>query len=233
MGNTGFRIYHQFERPSRSLVDAFKGIPVANIADTMNRTFCIGGKIRPYNTQPLIGTAFTVKTRPGDNLLLNKAIDMASPGDVIVVDAQGDTNNALMGELMAAWAQNHGIAGFIIDGAIRDAGFIREMTMPVYAAGVTPAGPYKDGPGEINTLISCGGVTVRPGDILIGDEDGVVVIDPKDAEEILEKAHKTVLYEEKAMAAIEKGIWERAWVDKALLDKGCEMIDQSTVQASK
>ena len=225
MGNTGFRIYHQFERPSRSLVDAFKDIPVANIADTMNRTSCIGGKIRPYNTQPLIGSAFTVKTRPGDNLLLNKAIEMASPGDVIVVDAQGDTNNALMGELMAIWAQNRGIAGFVLDGAIRDAGFIKQMTMPVYAAGVTPAGPYKDGPGEINTPISVGGVTVRPGDILIGDDDGIVVINPKDAKEILVKARKTVAYEEKVMADIENGIWDRTWIDKALHDKGCEFID--------
>ncbi|MDM5213240.1 RraA family protein [Peribacillus sp. NJ4] len=225
MGNTGFRIYNQFERPPRSLVDAFTGIPVANIADNMNRTFCIGGEIRPYNVQPLIGSAFTVKTRPGDNLLLNKAIDMASPGDVIVVEAQGDTTNALMGELMVAWAQNRGIAGFVIDGAIRDAGVIRQMTMPVYASGVTPAGPYKDGPGEINTPISCGGVTVRPGDILIGDEDGVVVINPKDAREILENARKTVIKEEKVMADIRNGIWDRTWIDKALHDKGCEFVD--------
>ncbi|MCO0599975.1 RraA family protein [Peribacillus butanolivorans] len=225
MGNTGFRIYNQFERPPRSLVDAFSGIPVANIADNMNRTFCIGGGIRPYNVKPLIGSAFTVKTRPGDNLLLNKAIDMASPGDIIVVEAQGDTTNALMGELMVAWAQNRGIAGFVIDGAIRDAGVIRQMTMPVYAAGVTPAGPYKDGPGEINSSISCGGVTVRPGDILIGDEDGVVVINPKDAREILENARKTVTKEEKVMAGIRNGIWDRTWIDKTLRDKGCEFVD--------
>ncbi|MGW9018580.1 RraA family protein [Priestia megaterium] len=225
MGNIGFRIYSDFQRPPRNLVNAFGDIPVANIADNMNRTFCIGGKIKSYNSAPLVGTAFTVKTRPGDNLILNKAIDMASPGDVIVVEAQSDTTNALIGELMIAWAQERGIAGFVIDGAIRDAATIKEMTIPVYAAGVTPSGPYKDGPGEINTPISCGGVTVRPGDILIGDQDGIVVINPKDATELLENARKTVSKEEKVMADIKKGVWDRKWIDEALHSKGCEFLD--------
>ncbi|MFD1777616.1 RraA family protein [Fredinandcohnia salidurans] len=224
-GNAGFRIHSEFERPPRNLVDAFKGIPVANIADNMNRTFCIGRKIRPYNTAPLIGCAFTVKTRLGDNLLLHKAIDLGSPGDVIVVDGQGDTTNALIGELMITWAQKRGIVGFIIDGAIRDAGVIKQMSIPVYAAGVTPAGPYKDGPGEINIPISCDGVTINPGDILVGDDDGVVVINPKDAPEILEKARKTVAKEAEIMAAIKNGTWDRTWVDAALREKGCEFID--------
>jgi RraA family protein len=225
MGNIGFRIHKLIERPSRSLVEAFSGIPVANIADSINRTFCINGKIRPFNEAKLIGTAFTVKTRPGDNLLLNKAIDMAAPGDVIVVDAQGDTTNSLIGELMITWAGRRGVAGFIIDGAIRDAGIIKTMSIPVYAAGVTPAGPYKDGPGEINVPISCGGVTVKPGDILIGDEDGVVVIDAKGAPEILELAKKTVIKEEGMITDIQNGTWDRTWVDKFLHDKGCEFLD--------
>lgn len=224
MANVGFSIHSQIERPPRSLVDAFRGIPVANIADNMNRTFCIGRKIRPFNTAPLIGCAFTVKTRPGDNLLLHKAIDMAFPGDIIVVDGQGDTTNALIGELMITWAQLRGVGGFIIDGAIRDAGVIKAMSIPVYAVGVTPAGPYKDGPGEINIPISCGGVTVKPGDILVGDEDGVVVINPKDAPEILQNARKTVAKEADVMAAIKNGIWDRTWVNKTLSEKGCEFV---------
>lgn len=224
MANVGFRINGQFERPPRNLVEAFKNIPVANIADNMNRSYCIGRKIRPYNTTPLLGCAFTVKTRPGDNLLLHKAIDLANPGDVIVVDGQGDTTNALIGELMITWAQLRGVGGFIIDGAIRDAGVIKQMSIPVYAAGVTPAGPYKDGPGEINIPIACEGVTFKPGDILVGDEDGVVVINPKDAPEILQKARKTVEKEAKVMAAIKNGIWDRTWVDKTLREKGCEFI---------
>ena len=209
MANIGFRIFSQFERPDRSLVEAFIGVPVANIADNMNRSFCIAGKIRPFNTAPLIGTAFTVKTRPGDNLLLHKAIDMAMPGDVIVVDGQGDTNNSLTGGLMITWAQSRGVAGFVIDGAIRDVGAIKHLAIPVYAAGVTPAGPYKDGPGEINVPVSCGGVIVKPGDILVGDEDGVVVIDPIEAQKILDKARQTVEKEAGIMEDIKMGKWDR------------------------
>jgi regulator of RNase E activity RraA len=223
--NVGFRIYSKIARPPRELVEGFAGIPVANIADNMNRTSCVGARIRPMNSTPLLGTAFTVKSRSGDNLLLNKAIDMAAPGDVIIVDASGETGNSIIGEMMITWAQQRGIAGFIIDGAIRDAGFIKKMSYPVYAAGVTPKGPYKDGPGEINVSVSCGGVVVNPGDIIVGDEDGVVVIDPKDASVLLGKAKATVIKETSMIESIKNKTWDRTWVDEVLLDKGCEYLD--------
>lgn len=225
MSNIGFRIYSKIDRPPRELVEGFAGIPVANIADCMNRLSCIDAKIRPMNSAKLLGTAFTVKTRPGDNLMLHKAMDMAEPGDVLVIDAQGDTTNSIVGELMTLWMQGRGIAGLIVDGAIRDRGAIREMDFPVYAAGVQPNGPYKDGPGEINVPVSCGGVIVKPGDILVGDEDSVVVIDPKDAAELLEKAKQTVAKEALIMEDIKAKKWDRTWVDKALRDKGCEFVD--------
>lgn len=224
MSNPGFRIYNDIKRPSKEWIEAFSEIPVANIADNMNRSFCIGGSIRPYNTKPLAGSAFTVKTRPGDNLLLNKAIDQAIPGDVIIVEGQGSLTNALMGDLMAEWAHRRGIAGLIIDGAIRNAEDIKTMDIPVYAVGVTPAGPYKSGPGEINTPISCGGVQVSPGDILIGDQDGIVVINPKDATDLLENSRATMLKEGKMLNDIKNGSWDRDWVDRMLQEKGCEVI---------
>jgi RraA family protein len=223
--NVGFRIYSKIVRPSRELVEGFSGIPVANIADNMNRTSCVGARIRPMNNTPLLGTAFTVKSRSGDNLLLNKAIDMAAPGDVIIVDASGETGNSIIGEMMITWAQQRGIAGFIIDGAVRDAGIIKKMSIPVYAAGVTPKGPYKDGPGEINVSVSCGGVVVNPGDIVVGDEDGIVVIDPKDAPVLLGKAKATVVKERGMIESIKNKTWDRTWVDKVLRDKECEYID--------
>lgn len=226
MSNTGFRIYTKINRPPHHIVEGFAGIPVANIADNMNRSFCINAKICPLNDAPLLGTAFTVKTRPGDNLLLHKAIDLAEAGDVIVVAGDGELTNALIGELMIAWAQERGIAGFVIDGAVRDADTLKKLTIPVYAAGITPKGPYKDGPGEINVPVSVGGVVVKPGDILVGDADGIVVIDPKEAAEILEKAKATIAKEAEIMRTIKAGTWERAWVDKALKDKGCEFIDE-------
>ncbi len=225
MSNIGFRIHSKIDRPNRELVEGFAGIPVANIADNMNRMSCMNSRIRPMNSVPLLGTAITVKTRPGDNLLLYKAIDMAQPGDIIVVDAQGDLTNSITGELMITLMQELGISGLIVDGAIRDLGAIKEMDFPVYAAGVQPKGPYKDGPGEINVPISCGGVVVNPGDILVGDDDAVVAILPKDAPELLKKAKATVAKEAGIMESIKNNKWDRSWVDKVLREKDCEFID--------
>jgi RraA family protein len=225
MPAVGFRVKTTFQRPPRDLIDGFAGLPVANIADCMSRTFCIDARIRPVNAAPLLGPAFTVKARPGDNLLLHKAIDLAAPGDIVVVDGQGDLANSLIGELMIRWSMRRGIGGFIIDGAVRDVAFLKSLRLPVYAAGVMPAGPYKEGPGEINMPVSCGGVTVHPGDILVGDEDGVVVISPADAPDILSKARAKSQDERKTIEEIAGGTWDRTWVDKALAAKGCQIIE--------
>jgi RraA family protein len=225
MSNVGLRIYTKISRPSKALIEGFAGLPVSNIADMMNRMFCLDATIRPMNSAPLLGPAFTVKARAGDNLLLHKALDMAQPGDILVVDAQSDLSNSILGELMALWAKKRGIGGIVIDGAIRDIGALKKMDIPIYAAGITPAGPYKDGPGEINGSISCGGVVINPGDILVGDEDGVVVIKPEDAPELLKKAKAKYLAEQKTMKDIEDLKWDRAWIDKGLQDRGCEYID--------
>ncbi len=225
MANVGFRIRTKINRPAKELIAGFAGLPVANIADMMNRMFVIDAKIRPMNAAPLLGPAFTVKSRPGDNLLLHKALDMAQPGDIVVVDAGGDLSNSLIGELMMLWAKKKGLGGVIIDGAIRDVGTLKNMDIPVYAAGITPAGPYKDGPGEINYPITCGGVVINPGDILVGDEDGVVVIRPEDAPELLKKTQAKNLAEQKTMEEIENLAWDRTWIDKALAGRGCEYVD--------
>ncbi|HWR38289.1 MAG TPA: RraA family protein [Patescibacteria group bacterium] len=225
MSNVGLRIKKNINRPSKEVIAAFAGLPVANIADMMNRMFCIHEKIRPVNSVPLLGPAFTVKVRPGDNLLLHKALDLALPGDILVVDAQGDMTNSIMGELMILWAIKRGLGGFVIDGAIRDIGTLKTMNIPIYAAGITPAGPYKDGPGEINGAIACGGVVVHPGDIIVGDEDGLVVINPEDAPELLKKTRAKNIAEQKTMEEIENMAWDRTWVDKALADRSCEYLD--------
>lgn len=223
MPNVGMRINEAIVRPDPALVDAFRRLPVANIGDSINRTFCMHPAIRPYNDNPLAGPAFTVKVRPGDNLLLHKALDLAAPGDIIVVDGQGDMSNALIGELMVLWAIKRGLGGIIIDGAIRDVSRIRTVSIPVYAAGATPAGPYKEGPGEINFPVVCGGVVVQPGDIIVGDADGVVVINPRDAASVLEKASAKSRDEQQTLVDIEDGTWSRAWVDATLAAKGCDL----------
>ncbi|SFM15211.1 RraA family protein [Pelosinus propionicus] len=226
MANAGCRIFLKIYRPNKELVEGFRGLPVANIADEMNRFFCMDVRIKRFNTKPLLGTAFTVKSRVGDNLLLHKALELARPGDVIVVDGQGDLANAITGEIMMTQAAVNGIAGVVIDGAIRDAEAMKGLGMSVYAAGVQPKGPYKDGPGEINVPVCCGGVVVNPGDIVVGDADGIVIINPQDAPELLAKAKAKLAKEQ----AIIKGIKDRIrrdkpWVDLGLERVGCEIID--------
>ena len=226
MSNAGCRIYLKVNRPSKDLVEGFRGLPVANIADEMNRFFCVDARIKPYNDKPLIGPAFTVKARVADNLMLHKALELAQPGDVIVVDAQGDLSNAITGEIMMTQAAMSGVAGVVVDGAIRDSEAMRELDMPVYAAGVTPKGPYKDGPGEINVPVVCGGVVVHPGDIVVGDADGIVIISPQDAPAILEKAKAKLVKEQAIIQGIKARIpRDKSWVDKGLASAGCEIID--------
>ena len=226
MSNPGFRIKKTFSRPEKSLVNAFKSIPVANIGDTMNRMSCMNARIVPMNSAPLLGCALTVKVRAGDNLLFHKAIDMAQPGDVVVVDAQAEQSYAITGELMIMWLRRKGISGLVVDGCIRDSDFVRELTdFPVYATGFNPNGPLKEGGGEVNFPIMCGGLVVNPGDIIVGDSDGVVVINPDDAPDILKKAEAHNAKENQIKKEIENLAWDRAWVDAALKAKGCEFID--------
>jgi RraA family protein len=226
MSNVGFRIFKKINRPSRELVERFAGLPVANIADEMNRLGCVDARIKPLNNKPLLGTAFTVKARIGDNLLFHKALDLAQPGDVIVVDGQGDLVNSLTGEIMMRQALKKGLAGIVVDGAVRDSEALREMDLAIYAAGVTPKGPYKDGPGEINVPVCCGGVSINPGDIIVGDADGIVVISPKDAPVIAEKAKIKMQKEQITFKKIAEGTLDRSmYSDEAFIKRGCEIID--------
>tara|TARA_R110001599_G_scaffold164342_1_gene353774 strand:+ start:2424 stop:2966 length:543 start_codon:yes stop_codon:yes gene_type:complete len=172
----------------------------------------------------LAGVALTVRTRPGDNLMLHKAIDMAQPGDVIVCDAGGDTTNALMGELMLAYAVKKGVAGFVLNGALRDLDGFRDTNLPTFAVGVTHRGPYKNGPGEINTPINLGGMVIEPGDLILGDADGVLAVPYADAETVLKAAQAKQASEEKQMVAIHTGENDRTWVDKALEMTGCSLL---------
>lgn len=193
MVTVGNRIFTEIVRPERELVEQFAGLPSSNINDEMNRLFCMHDYIRllnPAMARPLLGTAITVKAPIGDNLFFHQALDMAQPGDVIVVDGASGCNRSLAGEIMLRMANDKGLAGVIVDGCLRDLDGIETLAMPVYAKGITPQGPWKFGPGEVNTPIACGGQVVFPGDILVGDKDGIVVIRPQDAREIAEAAKK-------------------------------------------
>lgn len=227
MSNLGFRIIRNIKRPSNDLLQKFNNIPTAFIGDTVNRFFCVDSRIKMINKKSqlsMVGSAFTVRTRIADNLMVHKAIDMAKPGDVIVIDAEGNMNAAIFGDHMATMAMKKKFAGYVVDGCIRDVEEIEKMDFPVFAKGVNPRGPYKDGPGEINVPISCGGVVVRPGDIIIGDRDGLVVIPLEEAEIVLEKLKAIFKKEEETTKNIDEGTLDRAWVDEKLHEKGCEII---------
>jgi RraA family protein len=226
LNNIGFRILPIDKRLDRQLVEQFRSVVTPHISDNLNRMHAIGSNLRPFHKEgKLIGIALTVKTRPGDNLLVHKAIDMAEPGDVIVVDAGGDTTNAIVGEIMLQLARKKGITGFVIDGAIRDSKAFMEGDFPVYAAGVTHRGPYKDGPGEINVPISVGGMLVYPGDLILGDEDGIAVVPQDSASEILELVKLQEAKEMEILKSIENGTVDRSWVDDILKQKGCVFND--------
>lgn len=224
MSNVGFRQYNNIKRADRALVELFRGIPTPNIDDNMNRMFSLRG-LKPYNKAPLLGTAFTVRVPAGNNLMFNRAIDLAQPGDVIVVDGGGYMERALCGEIMMTYAKKRGIAGFIVNGCIRDVEATAEMDFPVYALGQNPNGPMKNGPGEINTPVVCGGMVIMPGDILAGDADGLVVIRPEDAAEVAQKAVKQNEGEKKLLATIAEGKWDRSGFAVTLANLGCEIID--------
>lgn len=221
----GFRILPIERRIDADLVSRFAHLPVANVSDAMSRMAAGGASLRPMHAGGVLaGPAITVKARPGDNLMLHKALDIAEPGDVVVVDAGGDLTNALIGELMTAHAESRGVAGIVIWGAIRDAATIRASAFPVFAAGVTHRGPYKDGPGEVNVPIAIQGMVIRPGDLLLGDEDGLVCVRIEDAEEVLKTATAKHAAETAQMEKIRRGENPRAWVDETLRRLGCEGV---------
>jgi len=167
-----------------------------------------------------------VRARAGDNLMLHRALDMAIPGDEIVVDGQGDLSNAITGENMMMWAHRRKLAGVIVDGAVRDLDALRNLPFPVFAAGIQPKGPYKNGPGEINAPICCGGVVIHPGDIIVGDDDGVVAIRPVDAADVCKRAHARHQKEAITRQTILDGSYDRSsYTDEALRKMGCEVID--------
>ncbi|VFR19736.1 Dimethylmenaquinone methyltransferase family protein [plant metagenome] len=220
MADFGFKINPCPAGPSQATLDAYRDFAVANISDAMSRTTGTSALRPVHASRRILGRAFTVRTRPGDNLLVHKAIDMAEPGDVIVVDAGGDMRNAIIGEIMVGWATHRGLAGFVIDGAIRDTGTLAAGPLPVYARGSAHRGPYKDGPGELNVPITIDGMVVLPGDLLIGDDDGLLAIRVGEADAIAEKVRNIEASEAKILSQIAAGTLDRSWVDASLKAKG-------------
>ncbi len=222
----GFRVRANTSKVAPDIVEQYRSLPVANVSDAMSRIVAGGAALRPMHRHGMLaGPALTVKTRPGDNLMLHKAIDMAEPGDVIVVDGAADTTNSLMGELMLEHAIMRGVAGFVIYGAIRDAETIHERNHPVFAVGVSHRGPYRMGPGEIGFPIAMEGMVIHPGDLILGDQDGVVCVAREDVHTVLKAAQAKQEAETRQMAATRDRSIDRSWVDKELARLGSEFVD--------
>ena len=227
----GNRIFLKKPEAPQELLDAFSTIPAANISDTMGRLVGMHPRIKLQSApkNPInVGRALTIKTRSGDNLMLHKALNMAKPGDVIILSNDGgESYRSLIGEIMFTYLASRGAAGIIIDGPIRDIDAVRKMEMPIYATGTNPAGPYKEGPGEINVPISCGGISINPGDITVMDEDGVIVIPLQEAETVLKNARAFQEKDEAKLLAAQEGRAKREWVDALIEKKEVEILDKA------
>jgi RraA family protein len=221
----GFRVLRRERKVAADAVERFARLPVANVSDSMSRLTAGGARLRPrHGGGGMAGPALTVKAPPGDNLMFHKAISLAEPGDVIVVDAGGSLTNALMGEMMLMQITKRGVAGVVINGAIRDAAYIREQKLPVFSAGVTHRGPYKNGPGEINVPVAIDGMVIEPGDLVLGDDDGVLCVPFDQVEEVFKAATAKYDAEQKQIANIQAGTHDASWVDKQLREMKCEGV---------
>jgi RraA family protein len=196
------------------LLAAYCGVPTSIVSDNLDRWPGAVG-LRPFHkSQTLIGTAFTVRTRSGDNLAIHQALEQISPGDVLVIDGGGDESRALIGEIMMEIAIFKGAAGYVIDGAIRDVGAFATANFPCFARSAIHRGPYKFGPGEFQVPVSIGGMPVNPGDIVLGDEDGVIAMSPATAERILPNVSAQVAREAAIITSIRNGTYTGAYGNK-------------------
>lgn len=216
----GYRILPSKHYVSQEIIEAYRRIPTSIISDCMERMFAMNSEIRPYHPRPnIVGHALTIHCPSGDNLVLQKAIEMVEPGDILVINA-GGKDQAPVGEIVVSNCIRRGVAGLVIDGSIRDSDILPSLSIPVFAKGVTHRGCYKDGPGEINVTIACGDAVVRPGDLVVGDNDGVVIVPFEEAEGLLPKLKKMVEKEELLLEQIRNKTVDRSWVDQELRNKG-------------
>ena len=223
----GFRIRENFDRLDTGLMKCFQEYEVPDISDTLNRLYALDAAItcQTDKRHRLCGPALTVHVFPGDNLMVHKALDIAKPNDIVVVDAHGTRGmNAVLGDIISTKAKHRGIAGFIVDGLVRDMPGIADLDFPVFARGTTPVGPLHRGPGEINCPIACGGVVVNPGDVIVADISGIVVVPREWAEVILQRLEAHKAHQEKYLEAVRRGEFSNAWVDGLLKQQEC-LID--------
>ena len=212
----GFRVLQAPPRVEDDLVDRLRGLPSSTVADAMGRFNFMSPAIQMRTVRPLCGLAVTVNCRPGDNLMVHKAIGMARSGDVLVIRTGGNTTNAVFGELMARAALARALGGVIVDGAVRDVSALTALGLPVFSRAVSPGACDKDGPGEINVPISCGDTVVMPGDVVLGDADGVAVVPREHVRTVLDAVASLTAREQARIAEIQRGVIVRPEIDEHL-----------------
>jgi RraA family protein len=219
----GFRIRVELNRLDRDLMQKFAEFSTPDISDLLNRLYAVDPSVACLTSRHhrLCGPACTVKVFPGDNLMVHKALDVAKPGDIVVIDAHGSSMNAVLGDLISTKAKHRGIAGFVVDGFVRDLPDIVELDFPVFARGATPIGPLHRGPGEINFPVCCGGVVVNPGDLVVADGSGVVVIPQEIAGELLKRLQAQTANMAAYLEGVKRGQFSNDWVDRILREAGC------------
>ena len=214
----------KIERPAQEVMLQYADLAVADICDALGRNAALPAALKPFNTARMVGTAYTVNLPASENLLLYYAVDNALPGDVLVVACAGYTERAVAGEIVAALAKARGLAGFVIDGAVRDAEALRQTDFPVYARAVSPNGPYKDACGEINVPVSMGNVVIQPGDLIVADADGIVAIRKQEAASVAEQASKIMQAGLEKLRSIEKnGSMDMTWLYEKLSKSCCDI----------
>jgi regulator of RNase E activity RraA len=228
----GFRIRMDFPRLDPETVTGFTEFGTPDISDLLNRLYAIDPLIARLAGGPVVGLACTVRTYPGDNLMVHKALDVARAGDVVVINAGVGRSNAVLGDIISTKAKHRGIAGFVIDGLIRDLPDILPLDFPVYARGTTPMGPLHRGPGEINFPVACGGVVVNPGDVIVADDAGVVVVPQGIAKDLLERLRAKAEAGAAYIEAVQRGEFSNAWVDTYLETHGC-LIEKTAGESDR
>lgn len=220
----GFRVRTDYPDIQRTLIDRLARFDVPDISDRLNRLYSLDSRIRCLNAtdQQLAGSVCTVKVFPGDNLMVHKALDVCRPGDVVVIASHGEQSmNAVLGDMICRKARHRGIAGFLVDGLVRDMPAVDEVGLPVFGRGTTAVGPLHRGPGEINYPIACGGVVINPGDVIIADVAGTVVIPHSSVGDILEHLEGREETQKQYVAAVDRGEFSNDWVDAILSESSC------------
>jgi len=219
-GKIGFRVRTDPPRPAAELVEKFRGQATSNLADAMGRFHFMDPGIQSRSGLTMCGIATTVDARPGDNLMIHKALEVARPGDIVVVNTNGNTTSAVFGELMCRTAVGAKLGGIVVDGAIRDVDAITALGFPAFSRALCAGGCDKDGPGEVNSAIACGNTVVMPGDIVVGDADGVVVVPREEAEDVLGLVAALVERERARVAEIDRGLLFKEEINETLTKKG-------------